>query len=134
MPDANKYKSPVMAREFGDACKSIASYVFAAAAANTKVNFCNLPVGTEIEKIDLVSDGLGASTTMQIGLEYPDGDGVDDADYFLAAASSATAGRRTSVNHPELFDKNVRITGTLAGAVGTGKVTCVVSYRFKGTP
>lgn len=131
--EAIGFTKPLKNGEYGSACKEARSVALSAAAIGTEVDFIRLPAGTLLFGIEARNDALAASTTMQFGVRYPDGGGTDDDDLLLAAASTATAGSRSSPGHPIMFDVDVIITGTVAGAAATGTVTVIVDYVFEGT-
>ena len=130
--DANRFKSHAMSQAYGDACVFLSSVDFDATAAGESVNFADMPAGSELIKVESLNDPLGAGTTMQYGIEYPDGGGTDDDAHFLPAAASTALARRESLTHPFTVEDRAIITGRLAGGNATGKVTVSVHYRFRG--
>ena len=88
------------------------------------VRFGKLPAGMRLhDALVLVSDAFTASVTASIGFQYCDGvDSTDvpqDADYFGAGFTLATAGRYPAKNtavRPVTLPKDAWIIATIAGA------------------
>jgi hypothetical protein len=99
-----------------------------------KLYFGIIPGGVEVSSLELVNDALTSGT---LSLGYEPVDGVSPAanlTYFLTTAALGTAGRIVSLAQPLLFNKPVRLVGTLAGAATlvTTKLTPVVAGTGRG--
>lgn len=111
------------------------SYPFAKAAAIAdKLYFGIIPAGVEVNSVELVNDALTSGT---LSLGYEPVDGVSPAanlTAFFTTQSIATAGRQLSISQPILFNKAVRLVGTLGGAAAlvTTKLTPVIGGVGKG--
>lgn len=133
MPEAQGFSKMPMAGPYGNSSLVARSITLAAAAIATGIDFIELPPGTKLNDVKLINDALGASTTLSVGLRYPNADGTDSATALLAAASTSSAGARTGAFHPMTFDTPLVVTGTVGGAAATGKVTLHVIYEYVGT-
>lgn len=131
--DSTTFRKSPIAGEYGDACTFTAKFTFASSAIGTRVEWAKLPAGTELIEVTLINDALGASTTLGIGELFDKAaDGTTAAASLGAAASTATAGRRESAFHPRIYNSDVTITSTVAGAAATGVVSAIIKYRYVG--
>lgn len=126
-----RYDSPLMASTYGNGAVHDSSVTFDGAAAGTVVPMLKLPPGAVLYGLTLVSDGLGAGTTLQVGYQPEDGSVV--AGGLLPAASSASAGSRQGSFHPMEMEVPTEILLTTAGGEATGKVTVIPHYYYRGT-
>lgn len=116
----------------GNVSVQFGSYTFAAAAIADKVRLCVIPAGAKVFNIAAINAALGASSTVALGWEYVDGSAGGSSTAFLAATSTAAAGRAESTAAPVSFDKDVYLIGTVGGAAATGQYDVSVSYEFVG--
>lgn len=130
--EADRFKNLPIAGTYGDAAVFESTVEFDATANPAVVDFADLQPGTRILGVTLIHDALGAATTLQVGARYPAGGQTDDPDKYIASGASTSAGRRESQTHPEDLTERTIITGTLGGGPGTGKVTVLVHYKFRG--
>lgn len=105
-----------------------------AAAASDKLYFGIIPAGTEINECSLVHDA-DADATLSLGFEPADGalPAANLTAWFTAQALAA-AGRKESVAQPIVFQKDVKLVGSLAGGgilVGT-KLTVILNGKSIG--
>lgn len=110
------------------------SYPWAKVAAIAdKIYFGIIPGGVEVNSLDIITDAL-ASGTLSVGWEYVDGSAGGSATAFFNAQTIATAGRFSSAAQPIVFNKPVRLYGTVGGAalLVTTKITPVVSGKGNG--
>ena len=132
--EADSFRTILKAGANGDANSFSSSITLAAAAIGSRIEFKELPAGTELQEVTLIHDALGASTTLSLGeLFKSSDDGTTSATSLKAAASAASAGRQDSAFHPQVYNVPVTITATVAGAAATGKVTAIIKYRYIGT-
>lgn len=129
----DRFDVPVCSGTYGNAAVHDSSVTFAGEAAGEIVAMLPLPAGTRVTGLKLISEGLGASSTLKAGYRYvnPDNGATSDA-YFLPAASSATAGARESAAFPIEFNRPVEIIVTTGGAAVTGKVCVIPEYAYIG--
>lgn len=128
--------TPVHAGEYGNYSKEGRRILeLGGAASGTVVQSIFVHGGTTIHDLELRHQAMGTSTTLKVGYEYVDsanGAAVDD--YFLAAASSASAGSRVSaaLNLKLMYDAYITIT--VGGAtVDVGKYADLnLGYVYNG--
>lgn len=134
--DAANLRQPVHAGEYGNYTKEARTLnELGGVSANTTVRALFVHAGTKVTDLDLLHEDMGASTTLAVGFEYVDpADGAADAAYFLAAASSVSAGARKSVARNKAFTKDAYITVTLAGGTSAAgkKFDLNVGYVYSG--
>lgn len=104
-----------------------------AAAAADKLYFGIIPAGVEINAVSLVHDA-DADGLLSLGFEPTDGDPSAVLTQWFSAQSLATAGRKESASQPIIFQKPVKLVGTLTGGgivLGT-KLTVIVNGKGVG--
>src|SRR5690606_25809105 len=117
----------------GHFSKAIGAAEFAAAAANTTIAVLRREAGTTVTGLTAHNAAPGAGTGYKVGVAYFDAaDGTDDDDLFATDADSAAAGSASYAGVPITFEKPVMVTVKVTGAVGTGKVTVVPEYIYRG--
>lgn len=126
-------KARVFAGSWGNDSVSLPKRTLAAAAINDKVYLGIIPAESKLHTVELVHGALGASTTLALGWENVDGTAGGGATEFLAAAASASAGRRAYTGFPLETTKDIYVYATVAGAVATGDVQLVAQYEYIGT-
>ena len=105
--------------EFGNA--NIEDYPWQNPAATQiadKLYFGKIPAGTKVMDVELyVAAGL-ASGTLSLGFEPADGaTPAANTTYWLNAQTLAAAGRFETIGAPLMFEKEVKLVGTLGGAI-----------------
>lgn len=131
--ESKSFRKLPIAGEYGDACCFVTSVDLSSAAIGTRIDWAKLPPGTQLTEVTLINDALGASTTLGIGELFDKAaDGTTSATSLGTAASTASAGRRDSAFHPRIYNSNVTITSTVAGAAATGTVSAIIKYRYVG--
>jgi hypothetical protein len=132
--EATNFRTLPKAGANGDACSFTSSITLSAAAISTRIEWARLPPGTELQEVVLVTDALGASSTLGVGELFDStADGTTAAASLVSAASTASAGRIDSAFHPKVYNTPVTLTSTVGGAAATGKVTAIIKYRYIGT-
>lgn len=129
---SDRFDRTPIASTYGNAAQHDGGKTLAAAAIGTTVDIVELPAGTRITDLKAVHGALGESTTLEVGIRYPNGDGTDDPDYFLAAASSVSAGHRYTSVAPVQFEVPVIITATTRGGEATGRIDVIPTYNYMG--
>jgi len=104
----------------------------AAAQVGDKVRLNKVYAGTKVHASHFVNAALGASSTVSLGFEYVNGEAGGDPAAFVAATSTASAGRANTVAAPIVLAYDAYIIATIGGAAATGKLDSVVTYEFKG--
>lgn len=122
----------VMNGTYGDANLAVMYVVFAGEAAATVVDMGALPPTAQVTDVIVKHDALGASVTLKAGYASIDGSVAAVDDYFMSGVDGAAAGRADSIVHPVEFDTQSLITLTTGGAAATGRVTMLVSYKYRG--
>lgn len=132
--ESNRLKKTPIASTYGNLAAEACSMTFAATPVGEH-DFFELPPGAELVEVGIANAALGGSTTMSYGYRYKDAanGAAAPAAIRAAAASTAAASANVVLLDPLVFDVPVIITGTLAGAAGTGKVTVVPKYIYRGT-
>ncbi|KFX07283.1 hypothetical protein KP22_04120 [Pectobacterium betavasculorum] len=98
--------------------------VLAAAAVGDVVELLEMPIGMRICSIDIVSDALGANTTVAI---------KSGNQTLIAAASHATAVAKSVPIVPySTAASGEKITATIAGGAATGRLFVNVKYVAVG--
>lgn len=104
------------------------SIEFAAHAIATRVRLFKLPVGSKILDCRTTFGGLGASSTIAIGIEGADS-GAAAATILLSATSTASAGNaRMGNTAPYVLEEDTYIIATVGGAAVSGQLDVVVQY------
>jgi hypothetical protein len=131
--NSDRLDKPVMAGPYGNAAVADSGVTLASAAIATVVDLVRLPAGARILDAKLTHGALNTDTTLMLGYRYEGGEGTDDPDALLPAASSASAGRRDSAVAPlSGFAGPVTITATVGGAAATGRIDVVVLFEDEG--
>lgn len=105
-----------------------------AAASGDKIYFGIIPAGVEINGVSLVHDA-DADGTLSLGFEPVDGvSPVAAATQWFSAQALSSAGRKESVSQPVVFNKAVKLVGTLGGGaiLATCKLTAVLNGKGNG--
>ncbi|UDQ77743.1 hypothetical protein LJQ72_09405 [Pectobacterium brasiliense] len=98
--------------------------VLAAAAVGDVVELLEMPIGMRICSIDIVSDALGANTTVAI---------KSGNQTLVAAASHAAAVAKSVPIVPySTVARGEKITATIAGGAATGRLVVNVKYVAVG--
>ncbi|GLY59274.1 hypothetical protein Pcaca05_01320 [Pectobacterium carotovorum subsp. carotovorum] len=98
--------------------------VLAAAAVGDVVELLEMPIGMRICSIDIVSDALGANTTVAI---------KSGNQTLVAAASHAAAVAKSVPIVPySTVAAGEKITATIAGGAATGRLVVNVKYVVVG--
>lgn len=110
------------------------SYAIAkAAASGDKIYFGIIPAGVEINAASLIHDA-DADGTLSLGFEPVDGTPAAALTQWFNAQALSSAGRKESASQPVVFNKPVKLVGTLGGgaiALGT-KLTVVLNGKGNG--
>lgn len=103
-----------------------------------------LPAGLQLhDSLSIISDAFTATTTANIGFSYVDGvddtDVPQDADYFNAALSTASAARTRAANtavEPVTLPKDAYLIVTVGGAdhASAGRLDVIVEGIWTGFP
>lgn len=119
---------------FGVLSKAIGHYAeFDGDAAGSTYAVAHLDAGACFTELVAHYEAMGAGTGLTFGIEfYSTEDGTDDPDYFGTVADSSTAGKFTWAGVPETFKVPLKITATVTGAAGTGRIDVVPEYVFTG--
>lgn len=104
----------------------------AAAAIADKVRLIKLYAGTKVHDSALINAALGASTTIKLGFEYVNGEAGGNDAAFLAATSTASAGKQRSLAAPVTLAYDAYVIATIGGAPATGQIDAVLTFEFKG--
>lgn len=104
-----------------------------AAAIGDTINFGIIPAGIDVSHVAIINDAVAAGT-LSLGFEPVGALPAANATFWFTAQSLASAGRAVSIAQPFMFESDVRIIGTLAGAALTAanKVTVVVNGEAAG--
>jgi hypothetical protein len=104
-----------------------------AMAAADKMYFGIIPAGVEINGVSLVHDA-DADGTFSLGFEPVDTTPVAALTQWFSAQALSAAGRKESVSQPVVFNKPVKLVGTLvAGAITSAiKLTVVLAGKHNG--
>lgn len=124
-----RYTSPLIADAWVETYK-----MAQAAAISDTINFGIIPAGIDVNSVSIINDALAAGT-LSLGFEPVGALPVANATYWFSALTLAAAGRTISVSQPLVFENDVRIIGTLAGAALTSatKVSLVVFGEAVGS-
>lgn len=104
----------------------------ASAAVGDKVRLNKVYAGTKVMSSHFVNAALGASTTVKLGFEYVNGEAGSNDAAFVAATSTASAGRANTVAAPITLAYDAYIIATIGGATASGQLDTVLTYEFKG--
>lgn len=133
---SNEIDAPTMGQKnyngaFGNASASHLFVSLSAAAIGSVVNLGHFSGGTRIDDLKVISEALGASTDIDIGVTYPSGETVDDLAKFM---SIDTVVAKTSGydGKPEQPPESFILTATVRNAIATGRVDVLVNYSFVG--
>ena len=124
-----RYTSPLLGNSWVETYKCAQ-----AAAIGDTINFGIIPAGIDVNTLVLVNDAVAVGT-LSIGFEPVGVTPTANNTYWFTAQSLATAGRFVSVSQPLLFEGDVRIIGTLAGAalVAANKITLIINGESVGS-
>ena len=99
-------------------------YTLASFASGDVLQLATLPPGARVTHADIYYAALGASTTVSLGTQA-------NANYWVNAQSSASAGRTTSTSRPlDITSSNNQVLVTGGGATATGAITVTVTYTM----
>lgn len=118
--------------EYGNLAVAHGTYTAAAAAINDQVYLVRLYPGTKIYNVRLINAALGASTTVDVGFKYLNGEAGDSATGFLTATATNAAAATLSAVAPVTLAYDAYIVATFKGAVATGLIDVIVQYEFVG--
>lgn len=107
--------------------------VLAAAAIADTVDLLNIPAGSKLLDVALISAALGAGSTVSLGWRYKDGSVGGSATALLPVTGTAAAAKTPSAFAPIAFAKDVVLYATIGGAAATGQIDVVTGYIFQGT-
>lgn len=96
----------------------------AAAAIGDVVELLELPIGTRIYSVDVVSAALGANTTVAIS--------VGDHALLPAFNTAAAVVSSTPVAPYTTATQGEKVKATIAGAAATGSLTVIIKYVAVG--
>lgn len=131
---------PVDASNYGGNVKAMYDEYTLAAALSTGdvLKMGRLPKGAKVLEVILASADLDSSTNclLDVGLSYPNGDGTDDDNAFLASvnAQSAVTKAMSAQNNMTGFgletegEADVEVKVQVAGDATSGKIKCLVLY------
>lgn len=103
-------------------------------AADNVVTFGPFESSTELHKLNLHYDALGAGSGLKLGVAFDSADdGTDDDDKYLTIADTSAAGKATWEGVPERIDTRFYLSLTVTGAAATGTVTLVPTYLYYGS-
>lgn len=124
-----RYTSPLL----GNAWVETYKCAQAVAIADT-INFGIIPAGIDVNTVAIINDAVAAGT-LSLGFEPVGALPAANATQWFNAQTLAAAGRFVSVAQPLIFENDVRIIGTLAGAALTAanKVTVLVNGESVGS-
>lgn len=119
---------------FGNLNKGFGEAVFTADPIGTVIQTLRLDGGTQLTGLTAHTEALGASTTIDIGYQYVDeSNGAAEPTKFAAASATVSAGKVVWDGKPVTFEYPVYLTVTVKGGAGTGEVTLVPEYIYRGT-
>lgn len=106
--------------------------VLSADVADTEFEMGMIPAGTEVTKLDLVFDALGAGTNIDVGYRYLDSThGAEALDYW-GNTVTATAGTASVLTKPMRFERPALLMVTLKGGAGTGELYVMPTAISRG--
>ena len=123
-----RYTSPLLGNAWAETYRGVD-----AAAIGDTINFGIIPAGIDVNTVVIIND-LVALGTLSLGFEPVGTAPTANATYWFNAQTLAAAGRFVSSSQPFMFETDVRIIGTLAGAalVAANKVTILVNGEAVG--
>lgn len=132
MPDSPSLRKKIYTGAHGNQSGEEFYFVAAAAPVNSVFNVGAFPVGTIIDEIRVSHPNMGASVTLDVGLDYPNGEFAAAPTYFLSAQAASAVGIKEWKNKPVRLDTDTVLTLTTKGAAATGRVDIYVRYRHVG--
>lgn len=120
------------AAEAGNACRECLIDVLSNTAAGTEIELGTFPYGTTLDAVTVLQDGLGAGTSIELGIEAPWDETVTNLTLF-GSFNTATAGDERKEIKPFYTGKDqVKLIAKVKGQPATGKLFVKVDYRYKG--
>lgn len=132
--------TPVAAKAMGGNLKVAYDDYDLSAALSTgdRIKACRLPKGAKVIEVILASADIDSSTNclLDVGIVYPNGDGTDDDNAFLASvnAQSAVSKAMSAQNNMTGFglecegEADIEIKVQVAGDATSGKIKLAVIY------
>lgn len=116
----------------GNLSKAVGKAVFTADAANTVVHTLLLDAGTTLLGLKAHHDNLGVGTSIELGYAFQDADYGADTPAAFGTKATAAAGAHTWDGVPIRFEHPTVLTVTVKGGAGTGSVTLIPEYLYRG--
>lgn len=118
--------------EYGNQSVAQGTYTAAAAAINDTVFLVKLYAGSKINGLKLITAAQGASSTMDVGFVYVNGEAGGNTTAFFAAQATSSAGMFQSAARPVKLLYDAYVVITFKGAASTGLIDAVIEYEFRG--
>lgn len=117
--------------EYGNKSAAHLYAILAAQPANSTINLGEFSGGVRADDLKVVTENLGAGTTLKIGVSYPRSATPDVVDQFMTITTTSKKCTRFE-EAPIRFEEGFVLTATLEGGSGTGKVDVVIDYTYEG--
>lgn len=122
----------VYAAEAGNACRECLFDVLSNTVVDTEIELGTFPYGTTLDAVTVLHDGLGAGTSIELGVEAPWDAAVTNLTLFGSFDTATAASERKEIK-PFYTGKNqVKLIAKVKGAAATGELFVKVDYRYKG--
>lgn len=128
---ASSFNSTAYNGTHGNLSEHTAEVTAAGAVIGKKLMLAKFDAGTVFSRVQLINAALGTGVTVDLGLEYPDGEVADNFTQFGNHAM-ATAGTKTWEGKPVEALKNCYLVATVKGGTASGELFAKIQYQFRG--
>ncbi|MBO9492230.1 hypothetical protein J7384_17850 [Endozoicomonas sp. G2_1] len=103
----------------------------ASTPVDTVVQLGEFGAGIRVDDIKAVTKNLGAGTSLQLGVQYPQSATADEPNKFTTITTTSDKTTRYD-GAPVYIDEPCILTATVKGASATGAIDIVFDYVFEG--